>query len=105
MTKVQELSAEVDHLKVLLSDSHTVWNSPLFSGAVGALIVFLLTVVYNICSDIGDKRFRCRSFISAEEIDKLGTRLEGYNYEPIDDIRLVETESLVQLHDGVKRGL
>jgi len=104
MTKVQELSEEVDHLKVIISNSHTIWNSPLFSGIVGAITVFMLTLIYNTYRDIRDKRFQCRSFISAEEIGELGTRLEGYNYEPIDDIRLVETESLVKLNDDVKKG-
>ncbi|EHQ92121.1 hypothetical protein [Desulfosporosinus youngiae] len=101
--QVQQLSLELEHLKAALN-SRTMWNSPLLSGVVGALTVFLLTVVYNYFRDIGDKRFQHRSFIVAEEIDNLGTRLEGYNYEPTEDIRLVETESLVKLHDRVKTG-
>lgn len=102
--KVQLLSYDLEQLKVAVTTPHTIWDSPLFSGFVGALTVFVFNIIYNYFRDIRDKRFQCRSFISAEEIDNLGTRLEGYNYELTEDIRLVETKSLIKLDERIKAG-
>lgn len=95
--EVQRLSLEIEHLKTLFYNSHTIWDSPLLSGLVGALVVFILNIFYNTHRDTRDKKFQSRSFIVAEEIYNLGTRLEGYNYGPEDDVRLIETDSLKRI--------
>ncbi|MCP1135303.1 MULTISPECIES: hypothetical protein [Paenibacillus] len=87
-------------LKKLFTTNDNEFNPlliTLLSGGFGSIITLVITYFMTSNRDKNQYKQSNRTYIVAEEIDSLGSRLEGYNNVHDKDLRIIETDNFIQL--------
>ncbi|QLG42023.1 hypothetical protein HW560_30495 [Paenibacillus sp. E222] len=77
----------------------------LLSGGFGSIITLVITYFMTLNRDKNQYKQSNRTYIVAEEIDSLGSRLEGYNNVHDKDLRIIETDNFIELDQLVRDGV